>query len=336
MPLLGAPLLRYHLAVLRARRRERGGHQHPPPAGRDGAPPPGPSAPARGCRCHVVHEPVIQGTGGGIRGLRDFLASAMTSSSSTGTSSSRWTCAPWSRRTGPRARRPPWCCMPLPAGEKYAAVEMDARRPGAPHRGHGSGRRGAHPLALHRRPRHAPPRLRLHAPRGPRGHQPRRLRADDGGGPHRARRAWCARTGPTWARPARYLATVRDVLSGQRVLWRAWGRPRRSPPRRAGRGTPGSHPDGARSGGAAGDGPGVLRARGCAAGGRGARWAPRCPWAPGRARGRGGAARALRRARGAPRWLPARSWWTSWRGARTGCPRRSTRSPSVRGGSRSG
>ncbi|MBM7114378.1 sugar phosphate nucleotidyltransferase [Archangium primigenium] len=73
LPLLGQPLFRYHLSVLRSAGVTAVGinTHHLPDVMAETAR----AECARvGLPLHVVHEPVIQGTGGGIRGLRDFLS----------------------------------------------------------------------------------------------------------------------------------------------------------------------------------------------------------------------------------------------------------------------
>jgi mannose-1-phosphate guanylyltransferase len=126
LPFLGQPLLRYHLAVLKAAGVTAVGintHHLPEVM----------TATAR-AECerarlplHVVHEPIIQGTGGGIRGLRDFLSDSdflvfngdilfpvdlrpvVAAHQSSGAAATM-------------------VLMPMPPDEKYAAVEMDPQR----------------------------------------------------------------------------------------------------------------------------------------------------------------------------------------------------------------
>ncbi len=126
LPFLGQPLLRYHLAVLKAAGVSAVGintHHLPEVM----------AATAR-AECerarlplHVVHEPVIQGTGGGIRGLRDFLSDddfLVFNGDILFPVDLRPVVAAH-QHSGAAATM---VLMPMPPGEKYAAVEMDPQR----------------------------------------------------------------------------------------------------------------------------------------------------------------------------------------------------------------
>jgi mannose-1-phosphate guanylyltransferase len=126
LPFLGQPLLRYHLAVLKAAGVTAVGintHHLPEVM----------AATAR-AECerarlplHVVHEPVIQGTGGGIRGLRDFLSDSdfiVFNGDILFPVDLRPVVAAH-RNSGAAATM---VLMPMPPDEKYAAVEMDPER----------------------------------------------------------------------------------------------------------------------------------------------------------------------------------------------------------------
>lgn len=126
IPLLGRPLVEYTLAVLRgAGVREIGINTHHLPD--EMAKVAGESCARLGQTLTVSHEPVIQGTGGGIRGLRDFLSggtsvvfngdvlfaldlpAVLAAHKASGASASM-------------------VLMPMPPNETYAAVELDAER----------------------------------------------------------------------------------------------------------------------------------------------------------------------------------------------------------------
>jgi mannose-1-phosphate guanylyltransferase len=125
MPFLGVPLLRYTLEVLhRAGVTAVGLNTHHLPevmeataraeCGRLGMPEP-----------VLVHETVIQGTGGGIRGLREFLGAEETFVVFNGDilfQVDLETLLVKHRASGAAATM---VLLPMPAGESYAAVEMD-------------------------------------------------------------------------------------------------------------------------------------------------------------------------------------------------------------------
>lgn len=124
LPFLGQPLLRYHLAVLRAAGVTAVGiNTHHLPDTME--------AVARaecervGLPLHVVREPEIQGTGGGIRGLRDFLAGEdfiVFNGDILFPVDLRPVVAAH-RASGAAATM---VLLPMPENEKYAAVEVDA------------------------------------------------------------------------------------------------------------------------------------------------------------------------------------------------------------------
>jgi mannose-1-phosphate guanylyltransferase len=126
LPFLGAPLLRYHLAVLRrAGVTQVGINTHHLPEVM--------AATARaecarvGLSLHVVHEPVIQGTGGGIRGLQGFLSEGgedfFVFNGDIFFPVDLQPVLAAHRASGAAATM---VLMPLPPGEKYAEVELDA------------------------------------------------------------------------------------------------------------------------------------------------------------------------------------------------------------------
>lgn len=124
LPFLGQPLFRYHLAVLKAAGVTAVGintHHLPETM----------TAVARaeceraGLPLHAVHEPVIQGTGGGIRGLYDFLAGddfIVFNGDILFPVDLRPVVAAH-RASGAAATM---VLLPMPENEKYAAVELDA------------------------------------------------------------------------------------------------------------------------------------------------------------------------------------------------------------------
>lgn len=126
LPFLGQPLLRYHLAVLKAAGVTAVGiNTHHLPEVME--------ATAR-AECerarlplHVVHEPVIQGTGGGIRGLKDFLAEDDFLVFN-GDILFPVDLRPVVAAHRASAAAATMVVMPMPPDEKYAAVEMDPER----------------------------------------------------------------------------------------------------------------------------------------------------------------------------------------------------------------
>jgi mannose-1-phosphate guanylyltransferase len=123
LPLLGQPLLRYNLALLSAAGvREIGiNTHHLPEAMRDCAEH---ECARLGLRLTVVHEPTIQGTGGGIRGLRRFLEQddfiVLNGDILLGVA--LWPIIQAHRAGGAAATM---VLLPMPENERYAAVEVD-------------------------------------------------------------------------------------------------------------------------------------------------------------------------------------------------------------------
>jgi mannose-1-phosphate guanylyltransferase len=99
-----------------------------------------------GLRLHVVHEPVIQGTGGGIRGLRDFLSEGgedfFVFNGDIFFPVDLGPVLAAHRASGAAATM---VLMALPPGEKYAAVELDASGQVRRIAGHGPGGEGLSP-----------------------------------------------------------------------------------------------------------------------------------------------------------------------------------------------
>jgi mannose-1-phosphate guanylyltransferase len=126
LPLLGQPLLRYNLALLcEAGVREVGiNTHHLPDAMRECAE----AECARfGLRLVVAHEPTIQGTGGGIRGLRWFLEQDdfLVLNGDILFAVALRPVVMAHRASGAAATM---VLLPMPVNERYAAVEMDAER----------------------------------------------------------------------------------------------------------------------------------------------------------------------------------------------------------------
>jgi mannose-1-phosphate guanylyltransferase len=212
LPLLGQPLLRYHLAVLKAAGVTAVGintHHLPEVM----------VATAR-AECeharlslHVVHEPVIQGTGGGIRGLRDFLSGddflvfngdilfpvdlgpAVVAHRSSGAAATM-------------------VLMPMPPDEKYAAVEMDAERQVRRIAGRGPGGGALSPWHFTGVHVLSPRIFDFMSPSGPedinRDVYVRMMEAGLSVRGERVQAYWS-----DLGTPSRYLATVRDVLFGR-------------------------------------------------------------------------------------------------------------------------
>jgi mannose-1-phosphate guanylyltransferase len=212
MPLLGQPLFRYHLAVLRAAGVQAVGiNTHHLPDVME--------ATARaecaraGLPLHVVHEPVIQGTGGGIRGLRgllsgdDFLVF------------NGDILFPLDLRPVVAAHRASGAAatmvlLPMPEGEKYAAVELDAQRRVRRIAGHGPGGQGLSPWHFTGVHVMSPRVFVFMSPEGPEDiNREVYVRMLEAGLTVRGEvvRAYWSDLGT----PSRYLATVRDVLFGQ-------------------------------------------------------------------------------------------------------------------------
>ncbi|HLM44244.1 MAG TPA: sugar phosphate nucleotidyltransferase [Myxococcaceae bacterium] len=215
MPFLGQPLFRYHLAVLRAAGVQGVGintHHLPDVM----------AATARaecaraGLPLHVVHEPVIQGTGGGIRGLRDFLAGddfIVFNGDILFPVDLRPVVAAH-RASGAAATM---VLMAMPESEKYAAVEMDAERRVRRIARFGPGGEGLTPWHFTGVHVISPRVFDFMTPEGPEDiNRDVYVRMMEAGLTVRGEvvRAYWSDLGM----PSRYLATVRDVLSGQVVL----------------------------------------------------------------------------------------------------------------------
>lgn len=137
IPLLGQPLLRYNLAVLYAAGVRAVGinTHHLPEEMRACAE----AECARwGLPLTVVHEPVIQGTGGGIRGLRKFLEDDhfIVFNGDILFAVELQPVVEAHRSTGSAATM---VLLPMPENEKYAAVEMDPKQRILRIAGHGPG-----------------------------------------------------------------------------------------------------------------------------------------------------------------------------------------------------
>ncbi|MBN1205859.1 MAG: NDP-sugar synthase [Myxococcaceae bacterium] len=211
LPFLGQPLLRYHLAVLKAAGVTAVGintHHLPEVM----------AATAR-AECeraslplHVVHEPVIQGTGGGIRGLRDFL------SGDDFLVFNGDILFPVDLRPVVAAHRGSGAAatlvlMPMPQGEKYAAVELDPQRQVRRIAGRGPGGSALSPWHFTGVHVMSPRVFDFMSPEGPEDiNRDVYVRVMDAGLPVRGEvvQAYWSDLGT----PSRYLATVRDVLFG--------------------------------------------------------------------------------------------------------------------------
>lgn len=137
LPLLGQPLFRYNLAVLRNAGVTSVGinTHHLPHVMRACA-----EAETKrlGMSLEVVHEPEIQGTGGGIRGLRRFLQDdAFVVFNGDILFALDLKAAVAAHHASKAAAT--MVLMPMPPNEKYAAVEMDATRTVRRIAGHGPG-----------------------------------------------------------------------------------------------------------------------------------------------------------------------------------------------------
>jgi mannose-1-phosphate guanylyltransferase len=212
LPFLGPPLLRYHLAVLKAAGVTAVGintHHLPEVM----------TATARaecervGLPLHVVHEPVIQGTGGGIRGLRDFLAGddfLVFNGDILFPVDLRPVVAAH-RRSGAVATM---VLMPMPPGETYAAVELDTGGQVRRIAGRGPGGPALSPWHFTGVHVMSPRIFEFMSPGGPEDiNREVYVRALEAGQSVRGEevRAYWSDLGT----PSRYLATVRDVLTGQ-------------------------------------------------------------------------------------------------------------------------
>lgn len=217
MPLLGQPLLRYHLAVLKAAGVTAVGinTHHLPDTMAEVA---RAECERAGLPLHVVHEPVIQGTGGGIRGLRDFLSGDdfFVFNGDILYPVDLQPVAAMHRASGAIATM---VLQPMPQGEKYAAVELD----GAGHvrriAGHGPGGEGLSPWHFTGVHVMSPRIFDFMTPEGPEDiNREVYVRAMQAGQTVRG-----VRVDGYWSdlgTPSRYLATVLDVLAGRvRLEW---------------------------------------------------------------------------------------------------------------------
>jgi mannose-1-phosphate guanylyltransferase len=212
MPFLGQPLFRYHLAVLRAAGVQGVGintHHLPDVM----------ASTARaecdrvGLPLHVVHEPVIQGTGGGIRGLRDFLAGDdfIVFNGDILFPVDLRPVVEAHRASGAAATM---VLLPMPESEKYAAVEMDAQHRVRRIAKFGPGGEGLTPWHFTGVHIMSPRVFDFMAPEGPEDiNRDVYVRMMEAGLTVRGEvvRAYWSDLGT----PSRYLSTVRDVLSGR-------------------------------------------------------------------------------------------------------------------------
>jgi mannose-1-phosphate guanylyltransferase len=213
MPFLGPPLLRYHLEVLKAAGvREVGiNTHHLGEVMREVA---AAECARAGLPLTAVHEPVIQGTGGGIRGLRDFLAASDPFVVFNGDILFPVDLGPVVAAHRASGADATMVLQPMPASEKYAAVETDASLEVRRIAGHGPGGEGLRPWHF----------TGVHVMR------PRVFDFMTAGGPEDINREVYARLMAAGGRvrgavvegywsdlgtPTRYLATVRDALEGR-------------------------------------------------------------------------------------------------------------------------
>lgn len=144
MPFLGSPLLRYTLKTLsQAGVTSVGFNTHHLPevmevTGRE-------EARRAGMETTFVHEPLIQGTGGGIRGLKAFLEGEETFVVFNGDILFPVALAGLIREHRASHAAATLLLLPLPASENYAAVEMDGRGRVLRIAGHGPGGEGLSP-----------------------------------------------------------------------------------------------------------------------------------------------------------------------------------------------
>ena len=212
MPFLGQPLFRYHLAVLRAAGVQAVGlntHHLPDVMAA--------TARAEGARAglpvHVVHEPVIQGTGGGIRGLRDFLAGGdfIVFNGDILFPVDLGAVVAAHRVSGAVATM---VLLPMPAGESYASVDLDADGRVRRIAGRGPGGEGLTPWHFTGVHVMSPRVFDFMSPEGPEDiNRDVYVRMLEAGLPVRGVvvRAYWSDLGT----PGRYLGTVREVLSGR-------------------------------------------------------------------------------------------------------------------------
>ncbi|AKQ68043.1 Mannose-1-phosphate guanylyltransferase [Myxococcus hansupus] len=217
LPLLGQPLLRYHLAVLKAAGVTAVGinTHHLPDTMASVA---RAECARAGLPLHVVHEPVIQGTGGGIRGLRDFLSGDdfLVFNGDILYPVDLRPVVAMHRASGALATM---VLQPMPVGETYAAVELDAAGHVRRIAGHGPGGEGLSPWHFTGVHVMSPRVFDFMSPEGEedinRGVYVRAMAA--------GQTVRGARVDGYWSdlgTPSRYLATVQDVLAGRvRLEW---------------------------------------------------------------------------------------------------------------------
>ena len=212
MPFLGQPLLRYHLAVLRAAGVQAVGinTHHLPEVMASTA---RAECERAGLPLHVVHEPLIQGTGGGIRGLRDFLSGEdfiVFNGDILFPVDLRPVVAAH-RASGAAATM---VLLPMPEGEKYASVDLDAERRVRRIAGYGPGGEGLVPWHFTGVHVMSPRVFDFMSPEGPEDiNREVYVRMMEAGQAVRGEgvKAYWSDLGT----PSRYVGTVRDVLSGR-------------------------------------------------------------------------------------------------------------------------
>lgn len=220
IPFLGAPLLRLNLALLHGAGITGVGinTHHLGPVMEDLAS----KETARfGLRFEAVHEPVIQGTGGGIRGLRRFLEGG-TFVVFNGDILFALDLAGVIARHKASGAAATMVLLPMPVGEKYAAVECDAKGDVRRIAGNGPGGDGLTPWHFTGVHVMEPRVFDFMTPEGEedinRSVYPRLMAAG-----HRVRGDVVEGYWSDLGTPQRYLATVGDVLSG-RVGPEVWGK----------------------------------------------------------------------------------------------------------------
>ncbi|RKH18122.1 NDP-sugar synthase [Corallococcus sp. CA047B] len=212
MPFLGQPLFRYHLAVLKAAGVTAVGintHHLPDTMAKAARA----ECERAGLSLHVVHEPVIQGTGGGIRGLKDFLAGEdfiVFNGDILFPVDLRPVVAAH-RESGAVATM---VLLPMPEGETYAAVEADAGMQVKRIAGYGPGGDGLNPWHFTGVHVMSPSVFDFMTAEGPedinREVYVRVMQAGLKIRGHAVDAYWS-----DLGMPSRYLATVRDVLEGR-------------------------------------------------------------------------------------------------------------------------
>lgn len=266
LPLLGQPLLRYHLAVLKAAGVTAVGiNTHHLPDTME-------AVAREECEraklpLHVVREPVIQGTGGGIRGLRDFLSDGdfLVFNGDILYPVDLRPVVAMHQASGALATM---VLQPMPEGETYAAVELDASGRVRRIAGHGPGGEGLTPWHFTGVHVMSPRVFDFMSAEGPEDiNREVYARAMAQGQVVRG-----VRVDGYWSdlgTPSRYLATVRDVLAGRvRLEWLGADSPLAGTVR--GPGSSWAHPDahvcGAKVEGPAWFGRGVTVAEGAVVG----------------------------------------------------------------------